>query len=88
MAGTVVAVIPPGTGVGLPQSFVLTDRLANIQIDTATIRVIVGKDVTAIRSDVEKMRADIQRVGDAVGAELEEIESRTAPALTVQSHGG
>jgi hypothetical protein len=72
MAAPVVAVMVAGTGVGLSRSSVLGDRLADFQIDTATIRVIVEKDVTAIRSDGAKMRADMRRVGDAVGAELEE----------------
>jgi hypothetical protein len=79
MAGTVVAVLLATTGVGLSRSFVLGDRLADVQVDTATIRVIVEKDVTAIRSDVEKMRADIERVGDAVGARLEENRAELPP---------
>ncbi len=70
MAGTVVMVMLAGTGVGLSRSFVLGDRLADVQVDTAIIRVIVEKDVAAIRSDVEKIRADIERVEDAVGAKL------------------
>jgi hypothetical protein len=36
-------------------------------------------DVTAIRSDVEKMRADIEHVGDAVGAKLEENRAELPP---------
>jgi hypothetical protein len=79
MAGTVVAVLLAVTGVGLSRSFVLGDRLADVQVDTATIRVIVEKDVTAIRSDVEKMRADIERVGDAVGAKLQENRAELSP---------
>jgi hypothetical protein len=74
MARTVVAVMLAGTGVGLSRSPVLTDRLVDAQIATATISVIVEKDVTAIRSDVAKMHADIERVGDAVGADLGERE--------------
>jgi hypothetical protein len=70
MAGTAVAVMLAGTGVGLSWSSVLSDRLADVQIDTATIRAIVEKDVTAIRSDGAKMCADVERVGDAVGANL------------------
>jgi hypothetical protein len=79
MAGSVVAVMLAGTGIGLSRSFVLSDRLADVQVDTAAIRVIVEKDVTAIRSDVEKMRADIQRVGDAVRAKLEEKKAEFPP---------
>jgi hypothetical protein len=79
MAGSVVAVMLAGTGIGLSRSFVLSDRLADVQVDTAAIRVIVEKDVTAIRSDVEKMRADIQRVADAVGAKLEEKKAELPP---------
>jgi hypothetical protein len=86
MAGTVVAVFLAVTGVSLSRSFVLGDRLADVQVDTATIRVIAEKDISAIRSDVdairsdvEKMRADIARVGDAVGAKLKENGAELSP---------
>jgi hypothetical protein len=80
MAGTVLAIALAVAGIGLQRSFVLTDRLADVRVDTSTIRVIAEKDISAIRTDVEAIRADLERVSDAVGAKPSENRAEvTAP---------
>lgn len=88
MVGVVVTValaVAGVAGIGLQRSFVLTDRLADVRVDTSTIRIIAEKDISAIKEDVEAMRADLERVGDAVGAKLNENRAElSAPEGSIQ----
>jgi hypothetical protein len=71
MAGLVVAILVAVTGVGLARSFVLSDRVADVQVDTAKIATAIGfvsDDVSEIKSDVKAIRSELANVAAAVGA--------------------
>lgn len=85
MAGIVVTVALAVAGIGLQRSFILTDRLADVRVDTSTIRVIAEKDISAIKADVTAIRAELERVSDAVGAKPTENRAElTAPQGSIQ----
>jgi hypothetical protein len=71
-AGAVITVLVAVTVMFFNRSFVLSDDLSDVKVDTATIRVIAEKDIAAIASEVRAIRADLALIGDAVGAKLHE----------------
>lgn len=81
--GIVTAVLVAVIMVNLTRSFVLTDQLADLRIDTGTLTStmsFVREDVAEIKSDVKAMRGELRSVADAVGAKLEQkTELATSP---------
>jgi hypothetical protein len=70
MAGIVVGILVAGTGVSLTRSFVLSDSVAAVQVDTGKISTtleFVREDVSELKSDVKAVRIDLERVAVAVG---------------------